>query len=98
MNRNFAISYVPMHENVLPLHTPLTPGGVKRPFFFFSESSHVACQINGNEAENTMQANTLPFYTPMTPRWGPKVKTFFSEEGHVAYQIIGKEVKNIMQV
>ena len=35
------------------LHTPL--GGVKR-LFFFSESSHVAYQINGNEEENTVQA------------------------------------------
>ena len=41
--------------NSLPLYTPLT------------ESSHVAYQINGNEAENTMQANTLPYYTPTTP-------------------------------
>ena len=48
-----------------PLYTPLTPGGQKVIFFFFSESSHVACQIKKNEAKNTMQANILPFYTPM---------------------------------
>ena len=68
-----------MLVNVLPLHTPLTSGeGSKGHFFFFSESCQVACQANGNEAENTMQANSLPLYTPMTSRWGPKVKTFFS--------------------
>ena len=27
-------------------------------------------KLNGNIAENTMQANILPFYTPKTPRWG----------------------------
>ena len=34
---------------------------------FFSERSPDACQINGNEAENIMQANILPFYTPRPP-------------------------------
>ena len=47
--------------NSLPLHTPLTPEvGSKGRFVFFSESSHVACQIIGNEAENTVQINILP--------------------------------------
>ena len=41
--------------------------------FFFSESSPVACQINGSEAKNTMQANILPFYTPTA--LDQKVKT-----------------------
>ena len=61
-------AYNNMLANVLPLHTPLTPGvGSKGQFFFFSESNHIACKINGNEAENTLQAYILPFCTPMTP-------------------------------
>ena len=51
---------------------PLTPV-CQRSISFFSESSHVACQINRNEVENTMQANILPFYTPTTPRWGQNI-------------------------
>ena len=69
----------------------------KRHFYFFSESSHVAYQIHGNEAENIMQAITLPLYTTMIPGWGQKSKTFLVE-GHVAYQIKSKEVLNIMLV
>ena len=30
--------------NCLPLHTPLTPGGIQKVILFFSESSHVAIQ------------------------------------------------------
>ena len=45
--------------------------------FFFSESSHVAYQINGNEVKNTMQANILPSCVPSTPGWDGKVKAFF---------------------
>ena len=42
-------------------------------------------QLDGNEAENTMQASILPFYTPMAPRWGQRVKkNLFSEVGDVA--------------
>ena len=63
-----------MLANVLSLHTPLSPVvGSKGQFLFFSESSRVACHINGNEAEKTMQAYSLPFYTPTYPRWGQKV-------------------------
>ena len=41
--------YNNMLANILPLHTPSTPGvGSKSLLFFFSESSHVAYQINGN--------------------------------------------------
>ena len=81
-----------MLANVLFLHTPFSPEvGLQGQFVFFSESSHVACQINGNEAENTMQANTLPFYTRVTPKWGRKVRTFFSD-GHCSYHIKEKEV------
>ena len=40
----------------------------------FLKSCNVAYQINGNDAENTMQANILPFYIPTTPGLGQKVK------------------------
>ena len=44
-------AYNNMLANILPFHTPLTPGlGSKGQFLFFSESSHVAYQIKGNEA------------------------------------------------
>ena len=39
-----------MLANFLPLHTLNPWGGVKRTFFSFSESSHVAYQINGFHA------------------------------------------------
>ena len=45
--------------------------------FFFSESSRVAYLINGNKAENTMQANFLPFYISTAPGRGHKAKSFF---------------------
>ena len=80
-----------MLANALLLHTPLIPGLGSKVNFFYSESSHVAGQINGNEAENTLQANILPFYTPTTSRWVKNSK-HFSEDGHVAYQIKGIEV------
>ena len=60
-----------MLAKILSVHTPLTPG------FLFSESSHDAYQINGNEVSNTIHANVLPFYTTTSPGWGQKVKTFF---------------------
>ena len=54
-----------MLANILPFHTPIDPWvRGQRVIYLFSESSHVACQINRNEAENKMQANILPFYTP----------------------------------
>ena len=81
--------------NIFPLHTSLTPGvGSRGQFVFYSESSHVACQIYGNEAENAMQASIMPYYTPTTPRWGQKVKTFFWR----SCCIKGKEVKSIRQI
>ena len=66
-----------MLANTLPLHTPLAPGLESKCHFFYSESSHVANQINGNEAEITMQANILPFYKHSTPGWDQEVKTIF---------------------
>ena len=53
-------TYNNMLANSLPLHTPLTSRvGSNGQLFFFSESCHVAYQINRNEADNTMQANIL---------------------------------------
>ena len=64
-----------MLASVLSLHTPLVPPGLgSKGFFIFSKRSNAACQINGNEAEYTMQANILPFYT----------SAYFCEEGRVA--------------
>ena len=45
--------------------------------FFYSKGGKVAYKINGNKAQNTMQANILYFYTNSTPGFGQKVKTFF---------------------
>ena len=56
---------------------------------FFSEYGHVAYQIEGNEAYNSMQANILPLHTTLTPGMGSKGQFFFSESSHVAYQING---------
>ena len=58
-------AYNNMIANILPLHTPLTPGVGSKGQIFISESSHVAHKSNGNEAENSMQGNILPFYTPL---------------------------------
>ena len=76
------------------LHTPLTHEvGQKCHCFFLSESSHVAYQNNGNEAENTMQSNSLPFYKPTALGFGEKVKAcFYLKKCHIAYQIKRKEV------
>ena len=60
-------------------------------FFFVSENSHVAYQINGNEAENSMQAHSMPFYSPDT--WmGSKFQNK-SEEGHV--KLNGKKCRTL---
>ena len=56
-------AYDKMVADSLPLHTSLTFGIGSIGLFFFSENSHVAYQINGHEAENSMQANSMPFYT-----------------------------------
>ena len=84
--------YNKMTANILPLHSPLTPGVGSKGQFFLSENSHVAHQVNRNETENTMQANILPFYTPSSPGWGQKVLTIFILKVIVAYQIKWKEV------
>ena len=44
-------TYNNIQANMLSLYTPLTIAGwVYRVIFLFTESSHVAYQINGNEA------------------------------------------------
>ena len=56
-----------MLANILPLHTPIDPWvRGQRVIYLFRESSHVAYQINRDEAESAMQAKQifLPFYTP----------------------------------
>ena len=84
-------TYINMLANALLLHTPLIPGLESKDNFFYSESSHDACQVNRKEAENPLQANIPPFYTPTTSRW-VKRTNIFSEDGHVAYQLKGIEV------
>ena len=83
-----------MVANILPTDTPSTQGvGSKGQTISFSESSHVAYQIKGNYAQNTMKANMLSLHTPATPGVGSKGHfVFFSKSGHVAYQIKVGEV------
>ena len=92
-------------QNMFMLHIKLkgmkhavTWGGVKKSTFFFFECSHVAYQINRNDAYIEQSWTALKFYTPSTPVEKQTVKAFFSEVGHVAYQIKKKEAKSIMQV
>ena len=57
---------------------------------FFSESIHVAYQIEGNGAQSTMQVHILSLHTgPLG--MGQKVKKFY-DCGHFALQIKGKWV------
>ena len=77
-----------MVANILPTDTPSTPGvGSKGQTIIFSESSHVAYQIN---AGSNMVANILPTDTPLTQGVGSNGQTIsFTESSHVAYQIKG---------
>ena len=83
-----------MVANILPLDTPSTQGvGSKGQTISFSEHNHVAYQIKGNLAQNTMKANMLSLHTPTTPGMGSKGHLFFfSKSGHVAYQFKVEEV------
>ena len=57
---------------------------------YFSESSHVAYQIQAEDAGSNMVANILPTDTPWTQGVGSKGQTIhFSESSHFAYQIKG---------
>ena len=86
-----------MLASILPLHT-LDPWVVSKcQLFFFFKSSRVAYQVNGNEAENTMQANFKPFNTPRPLDVVKRSKHFF-EESPVEYQIKRKEALDIMEV
>ena len=72
------------------------PSGGSKSHFFFAESSHVACQINGNEAENIVLANSLPFNTPTTPRWGQKVKIiYFLKKVMLHIKLKGKDCRTL---
>ena len=80
-----------MVANILPTDTPLTQGvGSKGHTISFSQSSHVAYQINAGNAGSNMVANILPTDTPSTQGVGSKGQPIsFSESSHVAYQIKG---------
>ena len=80
-----------MAANSLATDTPLTQGvGSKGQTIYFSESSHVACQIKADDAGRNMVANILPTDAPSTQGVGSKGQTIsFSESSSVAYQIKG---------
>ena len=61
--------------------------GSKGQFSFFSESCHVAYQINRNNAENTMQAYILPFNSH-----NPWIRQLFGSLSQVGYQINRKDM------
>ena len=63
-------------------HTLDPDGVVKGSKDFFSESSHVAHQIIGDQAKSTMQVHILSLHTPRALGLSQKVKTFFSESRH----------------
>ena len=66
-----------MGANFLPTDTPSTQGvGSKGQTISFTESSHVAYQINGNGAQSTMKANMLSLHTLTAP--GGFKRSFFS--------------------
>ena len=76
-----------MIANILPADTPTTTRDLGQNFkSFFSESSHVAYQMKGNGALNTMKANILSFHTTTISK---DQIFFFSKRGHVAYQMKG---------
>ena len=70
-----------MVANILPTDTPSTHGvGSKGQTLSFSESSHVAYQIQADEAGSNMVENIFPTDTPLTQGVGPKGQTIsFSE-------------------
>ena len=72
-------------------HPPTQGVGSKGENSTFSEHSHVAYQIKGNDECNNIQAYILSLHIPSTHGVGSKVKTccFFSESIHVTYQLNG---------
>ena len=80
-----------MVANILPTDTPSTQGvWSKGQTIYFFESSHVAYQIQADDAGSNMVANILPTDTPLTQGVGSKGQTIsFTKSSHVAYQIKG---------
>ena len=67
-----------LHACTYPILThTLDTWGVVKGQTFLSESSHVACQINGNGSKTSMQAYILSLHTPSTPGVWSKVKHFY---------------------
>ena len=67
-----------MVANILPTDTPLTQGvGSKGQTIYFSESSHVAYQIQADDAGSNVVENILPTDTPSTQGVGSKGQTIF---------------------
>ena len=58
-------------------HTLDQGGGVKRSYYIFSSSSHVAYQIKADDAGSNMVANILPTDTPLTQGVGSKGQTIY---------------------
>ena len=73
-----------------PLQTPLTPGVGSKVKVFFSESSHVAYEMNWN---GSMKAHILLQHTSLAPRVGSKDQNIFflKVHCHVAYKMNGNE-------
>ena len=64
----------------------------------FSECSHVAYQIKGNEMYDNIQANILTLRTPWTPGLGSiDQNSFFFLKVVAAYQIKGNDAYNNME-
>ena len=74
--------------NILPTDTPLTQGvGSKGQTIYFCESSHVAYQINADDAGSNMVANIFSHRHTLDPEGESKGQTIpFSESSHVAYR------------
>ena len=72
--------------------------GSKGQIIHFSESSHVAYQIEVDDAGSNMVANIMPTDTPLTQGMGSKGQTIsFNESSHVAYQIKGNGAQSTMK-
>ena len=81
-----------MQAHILYLHTLSTTGVGSKVKTFFSESSHVAYQIDENGAQGTMQAHILSLHIPSTP-WVDSTgqNPFFTENSHVNIRLKGME-------
>ena len=61
-------------------HTLDPCGGVKRSKHCFTESSHVAYQINGNGTQEYHASTYFVLTHSPTPKWGQKVTTFLAHQ------------------